>query len=141
MKEDKKKISQEIVLGVIKTKIGKVVIINRLWPEKSIDGSVKLTYAFPGGNIDEGETPEEALVREVRCETGLKIKVLKKISERTHPQFPVKVNYYECEFVPRSIKPILDVHEVASVKWVSPSELRNYFTTDLDPEVAKFLGI
>ena len=141
MKKDEKKILTEIVLGIIKTKAGKVIIINRLWPEKSADGSTKLTYAFPGGNIDEGETPEEALIREVRCETGIKIKVLKKISERTHPQFPVKINYYECEFIPGSMKPIMDVHEVASVKWVSPSELKNYFTTDLDPKVAKFLGI
>lgn len=143
MKKDESKTQKQkqIVLGIIKNKSEKVVIINRLWPETTLDGSAKLTWAFPGGNIDEGETSEEALAREIRNETGLKVKVLKKISERIHPQFSVSIKYYECEIVPGSMKPITDVHEIESLKWVNPSELKDYFTTDIDPKVAKFLGI
>jgi len=39
------------------------------------------------------------------------------------------------------MRPVVDVHEIESLKWVSPQELANYFTTDLDPGVAKFLKI
>jgi 8-oxo-dGTP diphosphatase len=141
MKQKEKEIRNEIVLGIIKNKDGKVIIINRLWKEKSVDESAMLTYAFPGGNIDSGETPEESVAREVRNETGLKVRVLRMISERIHPQFAASIKYYECEMDPSKTRPIFDVHEVESVKWVSPSEIRNYFTTDLDPKVAKFLGI
>jgi len=141
MKQKEKEIRNEIALGIVKNKEGKIIIINRLWKEKSADGLAMLTYAFPGGNIDPGETPQESVAREVRSETGLKVKVLRKISERIHPQFAASIKYYECEMIPSASRPIFDVHEVESVKWVSPNEIRNYFTTDLDPKVAKFLGI
>ena len=141
MKKDEKMPKTEVVLGVIRNSGNKVLIVNRLWMEKSADGSATLTWAFPGGEIDEGETPEEALIREIRSETGFKVKVLEKISERVHPQFNVKIHYFSCQVVPGSMRPITDVHEIESTKWVDVSELRNYFTSDLDPNVAKFLKI
>ena len=141
MKKNENTPRNEIVLGIIKNKPDKVLILNRLWQEKSLDGSVQLTWAFPGGEIDEGETKEEALVREVRNETGFKTKVLKKISERIHPQFGVKITYFSCEIVPSSMRPIVDVHEVESTKWVSVKDLGDYFTTNVDPGVLKYLGV
>jgi len=39
------------------------------------------------------------------------------------------------------MRPIVDVHEVESIKWVPTNELKDYFTTDLDPGVAKFLNL
>jgi 8-oxo-dGTP diphosphatase len=142
MTKKEKATQKEIVLGIIKNPLGKILLISRVWPEKTLDGSTTLMWAYPGGNIDEGETPEEALMREVRNETGLKVTVKKKISERTHPQFNVNIKYYECEMVlSGGARPIVDVHEVQSVKWVDPKEVRNYFTTDIDPKVAKYFGI
>lgn len=38
-------------------------------------------WALPGGKIDEGETPEEAVVREIKEETGLTVKIVEKIGE------------------------------------------------------------
>lgn len=141
MKNNEKLPRDEIVLGIIKNNNDRVLAIKRLWEEKSLDGSTSLTWAFPGGQIDEGETHEEALIREVRNETGFKVKVLKKISERIHPQFGIKISYFSCEVVPSRMSPIVDVHEVESLKWVPTSELKDYFTTDLDPGVAKFLNL
>ena len=142
MKKKEKTTQKEIVLGIIKNPIGKILLISRVWPEKSLDGLLSLTWAFPGGNIDEGETPQEALIREIRNETGLKVTIKKKISERIHPQFDVSIKYYECEMVlSGGARPIVDVHEVESIKWVEPKDVRNYFTTDIDPKVAKFFGI
>ena len=62
MKKDEKMPKTEVVLGVIRNSGNKVLIVNRLWMEKSADGSATLTWAFPGGEIDEGETQEEALI-------------------------------------------------------------------------------
>jgi len=54
MKNNEKTPKNEVVLGVIKNSVNKVLIVSRAWPEKSLDGSAMLTWAFPGGEVDEG---------------------------------------------------------------------------------------
>jgi 8-oxo-dGTP diphosphatase len=47
-------------------------------------------FAFPGGGVDEGESPEQAVVREAREELGVEIRVLRlaaKVWFRGNPQF------------------------------------------------------
>ncbi len=72
---------KQVVLGIMKNTQGKVLIVNRVHPEKTSDGQV-LSWAFPGGNIHTGETDEQALAREMKEETGYEVKVGEKISER-----------------------------------------------------------
>lgn len=38
-------------------------------------------YVFPGGGVDEGETPREAAIREMDEETGLRVTVKRKLAE------------------------------------------------------------
>ncbi len=129
-----------IAVGVVTNATGKVLIIERVRKEHGSDGSV-LSWVFPGGKLNGSETFEEAVVREVLAETGFKIKVNRKISERFHPQLNVPIKYFECELDSFTTKPIQDIHEVAATKWVDPENLKDFFTTDLDPQVAKKLKI
>ncbi|CAG9613268.1 RNA pyrophosphohydrolase [Bacillus rhizoplanae] len=47
---------------------GKLALIKRIWNEE-------VYYVFPSGGIEEGETPEEATIREVYEELGLHVKL------------------------------------------------------------------
>lgn len=130
----------QVVIAIIKNKIGNVLLLKRLRVETAKDGA-QLMWAFPGGKPNTGESLEDAVVREVKQETGFNITVLEKISERSHPQFPAHIIYFACELADFRVKPILDIHEVSEIKWVEPTALSNYFTSDLDAHVAKSLGI
>jgi 8-oxo-dGTP diphosphatase len=41
-----------------------------------------IVWNFPGGGIEEGETPEEACIREMKEETGFAVQVVKKLQEK-----------------------------------------------------------
>lgn len=54
-------------------------------------------WVFPGGGIDEGETPEQAVLREVWEETGLRVQIVRKIAEYTPINHLAKKTYlFEC---------------------------------------------
>jgi mutator protein MutT len=129
-----------IAVGVVTNNAGKILIMERVRKERGSDGST-LSWVFPGGKLNGSETFEEAVVREVLLETGFKVKTKRQISERRHPQFNVPIKYFECELAEFTTKPIQEVHEVATTRWVEPQNLKDYFTTDIDPKVAEFLKI
>jgi 8-oxo-dGTP pyrophosphatase MutT (NUDIX family) len=104
-------------------------------------GSAKLTWAFPGGIPSSYETPQDTVAQEVLEETGYEVEVHELISKRKHPQFPVFVYYFRCELKTSEATEVVQDEEIAGVKWVKPEEIKNYFTSDFDPIVAKFLGL
>lgn len=54
-----------------------------------------VTIEFPGGLIEDGESPEEAVVRELEEETGLKCRKLTKLGEvNTNPAFMTNTGYF-----------------------------------------------
>jgi len=130
-----------INLAVVKNKQGKVLMIRRREKEKGKNGSV-LSWAFPAGKQRFSETREDCVKREVLAETGYEITPIRQISLKIHPQFPVMIVYHLCELV--SEKPVAkpsEPHEVAEIKWVEPNQIKNLITTNLNPDVAKVLGI
>lgn len=60
--------------GVVLVENGKVALIER-------HRAGKHYYVFPGGGVDEGETPEQAAIREMEEETGLRVTVQRKLAE------------------------------------------------------------
>lgn len=130
----------EIVLGIVTSPEERVLIVKRVKEEKGT-GNVKLSWVFPGGKVEQGETKEQAVAREVFEETGYRVGVESTISERKHPQFPVYVYYIECVLQSEDkVGKILD-KEIKEAKWVTPSDLKDYFTTNLDSQVSKYLGL
>lgn len=118
-----------------------VLVIKRIKKETGKDGAV-LEWAFPGGKQLLQESRKQCVERETLSETGYQVISENEISMRVHPQFPVLVVYHLCRL--HEEKPISlpsESWEVEEVRWVNPQELRTLFTTDIDPKVAKVLGI
>lgn len=73
-------------------------------------------FGLVGGKVDDGETPEEALIRETKEETGLDIIKYEKIFERTDDDF--KCSTYLCDVTGE-----ITTNELGIVKEVDWSEL------------------
>lgn len=56
-------------------------------------------YTFPGGGLEEGETPEQGTIREIKEELGIDVKIVKKIYEMDSKKFTQKEIFYLCEYV------------------------------------------
>ena len=84
-------------------------------------GEFKDGWEFPGGKIELGESSEEALVREIREELDVDIKVgrLLETVEYDYPRFHLTMHCFICELLSEEI--ILKEHEDA--KWLAEEEL------------------
>lgn len=80
-------------------------------------GDFKGGWEFPGGKIEEGETPEEALTREIKEELDTEIKVGELIHtvEYDYPNFHLSMDCFWCEIVTGDL--VLKEHEAA--RWLS----------------------
>lgn len=131
----------EIALAITKNDSGDVLIIRRQKPEQGSDGS-RLEWAFPGGKISDYESHEETAERETLEETGHYVAVLKRLSTRKHPQYPVKIHYFACNLATTATTQMIEDHEIAQIAWVKPEKLlKEFFKTDLDKAVAEYLEI
>ena len=86
-------------------------------------GEFKDGWEFPGGKIESGETPQEALVREIWEELDTEIRVEEKIDcvEYDYPGFHLSM---EC-FWARILSGELTLKEHEAARWLSREELDN----------------
>jgi 8-oxo-dGTP diphosphatase len=83
-------------------------------------------WEFPGGKLDPGERPEEALIRELKEELGIDVKeaCLAPLAFASHayPDFHLLMPLYIC----RRWEGTVASREGQALKWVMPVKLRDY---------------
>ena len=83
-------------------------------------------WEFPGGCLEAGETPEQALVREVMEETELPVTVGRKIAVVRHAYTTCRVamHGYFCDLADMKAEPVL--HAATESRWIRPEETVHY---------------
>ena len=89
--------------------------------QRRADQSLPLQWELPGGKVEPGEPPVDALVREFREELAITVTVgrIWEVLFHAYPAFDLVMLVYACTLVagePRAI-------EVADVAWAVPSDL------------------
>ena len=86
-------------------------------------GEFKGGWEFPGGKIEPGETPQEALVREIKEELDIEIEVKDFLEtvEYDYPEFHLSMDCFFCTI--RSGELVLKEHEAA--KWLTAETLES----------------
>jgi 8-oxo-dGTP diphosphatase len=105
----------EVSAAIIHDKTGRIFATQRGY------GEWKDWWEFPGGKIEPGETPEEALTREIREELNAEISIDKFVTtvEYDYPKFHLTMHCYLCSLTTDSLH--LNEHEAA--KWLTKEEL------------------
>ena len=103
-----------VVAAVIRDK-------DRIFATQRGYGEYKDGWEFPGGKIEEGETPEQALKREIMEELDTEITVGELIDtiEYDYPNFHLSMDCFWCELVSGDLT--LKEHEAA--KWLDKNTL------------------
>ncbi len=89
-----------------------------------------LKWEFPGGKVEAGESPEQALGREIREELGCEIVITGALTRFTHDYGAVVIEMipFACAPAPGSAAP--QPHEHVAIVWAEPAALNTY---DLAP--------
>lgn len=116
----KGKILIEMATGIIFHK-GQIFIQQRL--DDDIWGGL---WEFPGGKIEENETPEQTVVREYEEETNLRINVKKSLLSVTHfhTKYKVVLHCFLCS-TKQNVNELV-LQSAQQGKWVDPNELSFY---------------
>jgi 8-oxo-dGTP diphosphatase len=125
-----------IVLAII-TCGPQVLIIRRAQTATDVPN---LVWAFPGGKVEDGETLEQAVIREVAEETGLHITRVHLLYARIIPHTTRLALYYHCPLSSSVLPdPEINQREVGAAAWVSGPEALSIFTSVVAAPVAAFL--
>ncbi|MGA9522166.1 MAG: (deoxy)nucleoside triphosphate pyrophosphohydrolase, partial [Myxococcaceae bacterium] len=126
------------VVGAMLEKDGGRYLITQRPPTASLP----LLWEFPGGRVEEGETDQQALSRELREEMGIDV-VIGEQAMHTHHEYPhydIDFRVYRCRL--RSSEAQIQHLRVHDHRWVTLEEMGKYKFPDADARtLEKLLGL
>lgn len=117
---------------------GAIIKENKFLISKRAKGVDEGFWEFAGGKIEENETGEEAIIRELKEELEIEVKVLRYLCsvDDIRPNMILHVHAYLCEIIQGNIK--LHVHDDS--KWVSAKELYQYKFQEADKKILDIIN-
>ena len=122
----------EVVMCIVK-KEDEILLVHR----KGKDAN--LSWAFPGGTVEQGETVEQTAIRELKEETNVDGQFDCIIGDRVHPYSKKHMAYVAMS--PLSFDLKLGDEDLDDLQWVKISELSNYIGNNIYDKVKEFLKI
>lgn len=107
------------IAAAVITQDGAVLLVRRRVKEGS------LSWQFPAGEVEPGESPELAAAREANEETGIAVTHGKNLGERVHPNTGRTMIYVAFDTVEGEAS-VVDDEELDSFAWVKQNELTSY---------------
>jgi 8-oxo-dGTP diphosphatase len=111
---------------------GQVLLVRRRVAEG------RLSWQFPAGKVEPGESGEEAAVREAQEEAGVAVRAVGSLGERVHPDTGRTMLYIACEIIGGTVF-VADEDEVVEVAWCDRAALGAYVPYPLFGPVQAYL--
>ena len=128
-----------VVGAVITNNEGQILVAQRPYSEVSYKS---YKWEFPGGKVEENESPHEALVREIREELDCDIDVKEKLGEMEYDyhDFKLKMDFFRCVLKEGNLPKALEHNQI---KWILLKEMDSLDWLEADykilPEIQKQL--
>ncbi len=102
--------------------------------------TLPLLWEFPGGRVEEGETDEAALARELKEEMDIEVEVRDRVIhvEHSYPEYDIDFRVYRCRLAGGEIRHV----RVHDHRWVDPADLDKYeFPAADEKTLARLLDV
>ncbi|BAK15310.1 NUDIX hydrolase [Solibacillus sp. FSL K6-1781] len=112
---------------------------NRVLMIRTIDSN---SWSIPSGGVEDGETVEEACIREVAEETGYEVKIVKELHTKKTiiKEYKVTTKYFLCEITGGDIQYNDPDEEIEEITWMNRNEISKLiYTYPEDQEVIEQL--
>jgi len=103
--------------------------------QRSSTMNLPLKWELPGGKIEQNETPEECLIREIKEELNIEIEIINRLPLNIHvyPSITIKL----IPFISTHLKGEIILKEHVNFKWLNTNELLDLDWADADIPILK----
>jgi 8-oxo-dGTP diphosphatase len=123
-----------VAVGLLKGNEGEILLCQR-----SPTGTYPNKWEFPGGKVESDETPQEALVRELREELGIEASI-GPLYHNQHARYPDGGRFDVYYFIVESWQGTLRNRVFGDIRWVAPPGLADFDILEGNREICRRLG-
>lgn len=121
----------EVVVAAVIEREGRLLICRR-----GPHGAHPLKWEFPGGKVEAGESPQDALRRELAEELGVTAEIGEELARYAY-QYPGREPIVLAFYRVRSIQGEPQLGSFAEIRWERPEALAHYDLLEADRELLK----